>query len=176
LKCNASHQTWTDTAGAGDNYPINCVSWYEAFAFCIWDGGRLPTEAEWEYAAAGGSENRLYPWGSEPPDETRASYLCLPFVSVGSKSAGAGRWGHLDLAGSMWEWTFDWYDENWYSDPAATGTNVCNLTPTRLRTNRGGGWDYGSDYLRAAYRGLELFPPKTHFPSIGFRCARAAPG
>ena len=67
LACNSSYQTWTNAAGSQENLPINCENWYEAYAFCIWDGGFLPSEAEWEYAAAGGSEQLEYPWGSAAP-------------------------------------------------------------------------------------------------------------
>jgi formylglycine-generating enzyme len=70
LKCiqarlDLNFSTWTDSAAANEDKAINCVNWYEAFAFCIWDGGRLPTESEWEYTATGGAENRIYPWGAE---------------------------------------------------------------------------------------------------------------
>lgn len=66
IKCDPTYQTWTDTAVANENLPINCVDWFEAAAFCIWDGGFLPSEAEWNFAAAGGAEQRAYPW-SKPP-------------------------------------------------------------------------------------------------------------
>jgi len=67
LACRPQYDTWTNTAGSQENLPINCVNWYEAYAFCIWDGGFLPSEAEWEYAAAGGGQQREYPWGSAAP-------------------------------------------------------------------------------------------------------------
>jgi sulfatase modifying factor 1 len=112
LNCDDDWQTWTDTAGENERHPINCVNWFEAFAFCIWDGGRLPTEAEWEYAAAGGDANRLYPWGSEAPGVAplRANFYDTagsPHIDVGSYPDGGSRWGQQDMAGSMFEWVFD---------------------------------------------------------------------
>jgi formylglycine-generating enzyme required for sulfatase activity len=139
VTCSSSYQTWRDTPSGTEERPVNCVSWYEAFAFCAWDGGRLPTEAEWEYAAAGGSENRLYPWGNATPDNTLAAFGCLyagtsscafeDIAAVGSLPAGAGRWGHKHLAGNMYEWALDWYDSGWYSGRGAFAT----IAPTRTQ-------------------------------------------
>jgi formylglycine-generating enzyme required for sulfatase activity len=70
VKCSSTRQTWTDEAGGNENKAMNCVTWYEAMAFCIWDGGYLPTEAEWHYAASGGSEHRAYPWSTNPASST----------------------------------------------------------------------------------------------------------
>ena len=75
LKCDA-HETWTDVAGANESLPINCITWYDAMAFCIWDGGFLPTEAEWNYAAAGGDEQRAYPWSNAAELARNRLQLC----------------------------------------------------------------------------------------------------
>src|SRR6201999_4137350 len=64
LTCDPTASTWT---GGDDSRPMNCVTWFESYAFCIWDGGFLPSEAEWEYASSGGKDYRLYPWGNTDP-------------------------------------------------------------------------------------------------------------
>jgi len=104
------YATWTDARGPNERMPIGCATWYEAFAFCAWDGGRLPTEAEYLYVAVGGNEQRKYPWGSQAADPSRAVLNHTPtgaFTPVGSAPAGASRWGILDLAGSRFEYTRD---------------------------------------------------------------------
>ncbi|MCA9623624.1 MAG: SUMF1/EgtB/PvdO family nonheme iron enzyme, partial [Myxococcales bacterium] len=75
LDCG-SYTTYTDQVGGQEHLPINCLTWELAFAFCAWDGGRLPTEAEWNYAAAAGAEQRLYPWGSAAPTPALAVAGC----------------------------------------------------------------------------------------------------
>jgi sulfatase modifying factor 1 len=115
LKCDANFRTWTDEAGANEELPVSCVTWYAAFAFCVWDGGRLPTELEWNYAAAGGDEQRIYPWGDAAPDKNHVIIDCQInagcILPAGSKPLGNGKWGHADLAGSMAEWMLDYHGE-----------------------------------------------------------------
>lgn len=176
VKCDVTSQTWTDVASSHENYPMNCVTWFEAMAFCAWDGGFLPTEAEWEYAAAGGDENRLYPWGTEDPSVKEIfanDYYSdkSPLINVGTHSAGRSRWGQLDLAGSLWEWTLDWYDASWYQGGGATCDDCANLSKAPYRSMRGGDYYQFVDGLRSVYRvGRD---PTIRMNSIGFRCARA---
>ncbi len=175
--------TWTSKAGPSDARPITCVGWYEAFAFCAAEGKRLPTEAEWEFAAAGGAEQRPYPWGDQAPNPTLAVYACLfdgnPACSAvgadlpvaGSLPGGAGRWGHRDLAGSVWEWVLDFY-------APYTSAPCDNCSPTATdglagRVFRGGGFDNDATFLRSASR--LAFTAGYPVNDRGFRCARTAP-
>jgi formylglycine-generating enzyme required for sulfatase activity len=177
LKCDPTYQTWTDTAdGGNENRPQNCMSWYEAFAFCAWDGGRLATEAEWNYAAAGGSEQREYPWGSGI-DYTKASYECMgdgntacaltDLIVVGSKPAGNGKWGHADLAGNVWEWTLDWYAT--YQTPC---DNCADLADVSSRVIRGGFFFDLASSLRSANRYANYARDGGY--GDGARCARTS--
>lgn len=181
VKCNPTFQTWSDTPGGNENLAMNCVSWYAAMAFCAWDGGYLPTEAEWNYAAAGGDEQRVYAWSvpatSLTLDASYASYNCLAdgvpscartdFVAVGTKTAGDGRWGQSDLTGNVMEWTLDWDDR--YTTPCVDCANIS--TPTGERAIRGGSASIDVGRLRTGYRSTA--PPDEPNPDNGVRCARA---
>jgi sulfatase modifying factor 1 len=174
LLCHASFQTWTMTPGAHETRPLTCLNWYEASAFCIWDGGRLPTEAEWNYAATGGSEQRRYPWGAVPPDDTYAVFCgaaCAAAENVGTKSPkGDGRWGHSDLGGNVWEWNLDFF-----ATPYSAGTcdNCAALTPVTpaLRVFAGASYgNNGSYFLNSARYSRD---PSDHNGYVGARCARS---
>ncbi len=185
LACSNNLAAWTNTVGSQENLPIDCVTWYEAYAFCIWDGGFLPSEAEWEYAVAGGSEQREYPWGSTDPgaDFQYAIYDCYyPYPSgsncggavnqtniapVGTAIAGAALWGQFDMAGEVGEWNLDWYAT--YANPCM---DCADSTEGRYRVYRSSSFDY----LTApgdlwAWRRHSDDPIGPH-SVIGFRCAR----
>ena len=191
LVCSPALATWTDSPGGNETRPINCVTWFEAFAFCSWDGGRLATEAEWNYAAAGGDLQKVYPWSSPPNSSAVAasfasywengSVQCsgdgVPgctledIVFVGSKAMGAGSWGHDSLAGNVWEWVLDAYANPYpivpCNDCAWLGSDDEN------RVLRGGSF-YGSvSTLYASARNPAGAAQR--FFTAGIRCARALP-
>jgi formylglycine-generating enzyme required for sulfatase activity len=180
LSCSSGYQTWTSAAGANEKRPQNCLSWYDFHAFCIWDGGFLTSEAEWEYVAAGGGEERAYPWGATAPgsNASLAVYGCLlngsgtcsgsaNIALVGSATSGASKWGHLDLAGNIWEWVLDGYAAS-YSSPCA---NCTNLPFGTNRVVRGGSFFGNASFLASARRDIQF--PASRDNRFGGRCARA---
>jgi len=173
INCSATYQTWTDTASGNESKPMNCIDWYEAFAFCAWDGARLPTEAEWNYAASGGSEQRYYPWSSPGTsttiDDSYAVYNSNAAQNVGSKSPkGDGLWGQSDLAGNVGEWNLDSYTSP-YTDPC---NNCASLTSASPRVIRGGDFSGGDLLLRSA--GRDYSGPVYRNYNLGARCARTS--
>ena len=148
LRCGAT-STYTENPGPNEQKPMNCVTWYEAFAFCAWDGGFLPTEIQRGFAAAGGTEARYYPWDDDLTTYHAVYGYCDMGVSpdcsidavpeVGSKPLGAGKYEQLDLTGSMWEWVFDFDGGDFpIVNPCSDCANRSASTNMR-RMIRGGG-------------------------------------
>jgi formylglycine-generating enzyme required for sulfatase activity/serine/threonine protein kinase len=172
-------------------HPINCVDWEMADTFCHEAGGRLPTEAEWEFSARG-PDGRKYPWGDDPPtgaylnacgiecvawgkahDEPLAAMYPMDdgyasTAPVGSFSKGRSRYGVEDVVGNVWEWVADWYE------PYAAAAQVDPKGPESgtQRVIRGGGWN-GSNvaWVRPSFRYKAVPAEKSH--GFGFRCAKS---
>lgn len=164
LHCGEQWQTWTDEAAEREDFPINCLSYYVAFAYCASRGGRLPTEAEWEYLASGGAQQRTYPWGEDLPSPDLASFGSTQIGAAGAHTAGHSRFGPLDLAGSVWEWSLDWL-----TPYPATCDRCAELSNGFERVLRGGYFLGGAEYLRASYRFSS--DPALSLGNVGARCA-----
>ena len=173
--------TWCNWKNGREDHPANCVTWMEASKFCSWIGGRLPTGEEWEYAAKSG-ESRVYPWGDAPVTGKLANWCersCKKAnpefeafddsaddgfggtSPVGSYPSGASKWGLLDMAGNVFQWTGGDYDGR---------ENRENCLPrAACKEIRGSGWITHPLNLRASFR--EGMDPANWFASLGFRCA-----
>ena len=153
-----------------ENHPVVYVSWEDVRAFCAWAGVCLPTEAEWEKAARG-TDGRKYPWGNEPPTRELCNFngYVGDTTPVGRYPKGASPYGALDMAGNVWEWVNDWYDEKYYS--VSPAKNPQGPATGLFRVLRGGSWDNNVDVVRSAYR--DGSNPDGWIFNFGFRCVRS---
>jgi formylglycine-generating enzyme required for sulfatase activity len=151
-----------------DQHPMMDITWYDAQEYCEWRGGSLPSEAQWEKAARG-TDERKFPWGNEPVTCERVRYGECGWMTdpVGSHPAGASPYGAEDMAGNVWEFVYDWYQQDYYEHSLyenPTGPEA----ETGYKSERGGAWFYEADLMTAIWR--NNLPPTAHYLYVGFRC------
>jgi len=171
--CSPPHDTtrYRDTEYA--QHPVVYVDWSQAQTYCRWRGGDLPTEAQWEKAARGGLEGKLYPWGDEAPVCTPGAENGAQFTSCDGQTVEVGNfslngYGLFDMAGNVWEWVLDWYLDSFYS--SSPFENPSGPNSGQYRVLRGGSWVLNGSSLRVAVR--NWLNPVSWFDYGGFRCSR----
>jgi formylglycine-generating enzyme required for sulfatase activity len=166
---------WGAASETSEDFPVGCLTWYELFAFCAWDEGRLPTNAEWFFAAAGGSEQRVFPWSS-PPSSTTIEEV-FPGISLagykGLKPVGSfvnsnSLWQQSDLFGNSTEWVLDNdYDEDPLVYPCTNCAEVGHGYSQHRKVRDLGWYDF---YVTADVASVSA---DHRHPLTGGRCARS---
>ena len=155
------------------DHPVVLVSWHDAIAYCKWANKRLPTEAEWEYAAKSGEVENLYPWGNTEPDGTQSVFAQKPGSFPGTDSVKNHQpnvFGLYDMVGNAWQWCNDWFGETYYS--LSEEFNPQGPAEGQTKVRRGGAWNVIQSFrLRGTNRGAML--PDAASPNVGFRCAKS---
>jgi len=157
-----------------DNYPVIYVNWNQASSYCAWVSGRLPTEAEWEFAARGGLADKRHPWGDSDLTCTfgasnGAQYSsCSPNDTVSVGSFGSNGYGLYDMTGNVSEWIHDWYSSGYYSSSPTNDPQ--GPSSGSYRVIRGGDYGMFAAELRVSCR--DYFDPVSSYHYFGFRCAK----